>query len=48
MLRLFAQALRAARRRYYEAARDHLTRTDPCHPDIPGIVHRINELRSEL
>jgi hypothetical protein len=33
---------------YYEAALAHLTRTDACHPDIPGIVHKINALEGEL
>lgn len=31
---------------YYRAARDNLTRVDPCHPELPDIVHKINELES--
>jgi hypothetical protein len=37
-----------ARLCYYETALAHLTYTDACHPDIPGIVHKINELEGEL
>lgn len=37
---------KAVRLRYYEAALAHLTRVDPCHPDIPEIVHKLNNIRS--
>lgn len=42
----YRQWLRALRLAYYEAARNHLTRTNPCHPDLPGIVLTINHIRS--
>lgn len=42
----YIQWIRAIRLAYYEAARNHLTRTNPCHPDLPEIVLTINELRS--
>lgn len=34
--------------RYFNAAREHLTRMNPCHPDLPAVLHRISELEDEL
>lgn len=44
LIALYRELWQLCKLRYYEAALAHLTRVDPCHPDIPGIVHRINEL----
>ncbi|MDO9252592.1 MAG: hypothetical protein Q7U48_13715 [Hydrogenophaga sp.] len=48
LVRLYADALIQLRITYYELARNHLTRTNPCHPDLPGIVLTINTLKARL
>jgi hypothetical protein len=45
---LYADAITQLRIVYYELARNHLTRTNPCHPDLPGIVLTINALKDRL
>lgn len=44
LIDLYRELWQLCKLRYYEAALAHLTRVDPCHPDIPGIVLKINEL----
>lgn len=34
--------------RYYRAARDSLTRVNPCHPDLPEIICKVQQLEDEV
>ncbi len=47
LFHLYADAFRQLRLAWYCLARDQLTRRDPCHPDLPGIVLKINRLSSQ-
>lgn len=44
LVALYRELWQLIKLRYHEAALAHLTRVNPCHPDIPGIVLKINEL----
>jgi len=41
---LFQQAIITVKLKYFQIAISHLMQKDPCHADIPEIVHKINDL----
>lgn len=48
LINLFLELVNTIRLRYYEAALAHMTRVNPCHEDIPSLVHMINHIRRKL
>lgn len=44
LARLYKAWWRTVQRRYYEAALANLQRVNPCHEDIPWLVHKLNQL----
>lgn len=48
LIDLYRKLWQLCKLRYYRAARDSITRVNPCHPDLPEIIFKVQQLEDEV